>query len=100
MAMSKPRGDDVNNIFALTGQEEDRDPMYWDDMPEMVQKEKEGAFTIMVRLRNEEDRDRFADLIDQPLLKNKGNTTTKSTWFPKLEKGEGGSDSTIMWVME
>ena len=96
MAMSKPR--DSVNLFALTGQEEDRDNMHWDDMPEFVQPKKEAPFTVNVRFRNYEDMCEFADLIGQPQLKAASKRGTKSTWHPRLERGEGGMDATLMWA--
>ena len=54
----------------------------WVDMPEFVQEKQEPHAKIIVRFRNEEDLQKFAEAIGQPLT-NK----TKSIWFPALERG-------------
>jgi hypothetical protein len=100
MVMSKKRGDPENSIFALAGQGDEPDSMHWDDMPEFVQKEKVAPFQVNVRFRTKEDLDHFADLISQPQLKVRAKTTVKSTWFPRLELGEGGMDCSLMWAIQ
>ena len=54
----------------------------WNDMPEFVQEKKESYAKIIVRLKNEEDLQEFAELINQKLTPK-----TKSIWHPKLERG-------------
>lgn len=99
MAMSKPRN--TQNIFALLGDEdEQRDPMLWDNMPEFVQNNRDVPYTVIVRFRTQEDVAEFADLIGQPQLKGTGKRGVKSTWFPQLAKGEGGMDASTVWIMD
>ena len=52
----------------------------WTGMPEFVQNKLVPHANIIVRIRNEEDLQKFAKLIDQDL-----NNKTKSIWFPKLQ---------------
>ena len=77
--------DDINDIFVLTGQKEDRDPYEWEGMPEFVQKENQAFDEITVRFRNEEDLKEFCELIDHMNLAvpKKRN---KSCWYPKWDR--------------
>jgi hypothetical protein len=53
-----------------------------------------------VNLETKEDLHAFADLIGQPQLKNEAKTNLKSTWFPRLERGERGSNGNYIWVSD
>lgn len=95
-----PHNDQINILSILSDNEEDhRDSMYWDDMPEFVQKKKEAPYMVMVRFRNKEDLAEFADKIEQPQLKGDGKRGLKSTWYPRLAKGEGGTSGDLVWVI-
>jgi hypothetical protein len=76
---------ELNDIFVLTGQEEDRDPYGWEGMPEFVQKENEAYDEITVRFRNQEDLDEFCQLIDHLNLALP-KKRRKSCWFPKHDR--------------
>jgi len=52
----------------------------WKGMPEFSQEDLTSAVSIIVHFANNEDRDKFADIIGQKLT-----SKTKSIWFPKLE---------------
>lgn len=89
------------NIFALAGVEDDFDPTkYEGGVPEFVQKDNDADYTIIVRVRNDEDLAKFADLLGQPTLKAKDRKSTKSTWWPELEEGERGSNCLMQWIEE
>lgn len=76
---------ELNDIFVLSGQEEDRDPYGWEGMPEFVQKENEAYDEIVVRFRNQEDLDEFCQLIDHMNL-SLPKKRRKSCWFPKHDR--------------
>jgi len=76
---------ELNDIFVLSGQEEDRDPYGWEGMPEFVQKENEAYDEITVRFRNQEDLDEFCQLIDHLNLALP-KKRRKSCWFPKHDR--------------
>lgn len=83
----------ANDLFVLTGQEEEQTPYDWDGMPEFIQKDKEAYAVINVRIRNEEDLRKFAALMEQPAINNK----TKSMWYPILDRHEA---SLHRWIDE
>jgi hypothetical protein len=87
-----------NNLFVLTGQEDDFNPMGWTGLPEFVQEDNEAPYICIVRFRSEEDLFKFADLLEQPNLKLKTKRNTKSTWYPELGTGERGSNNLLRWV--
>ena len=70
------------NLFVVTGQEEEKTAHDWDGMPEFDQPEAEAWKVLKVRFRNEEDLNEFQKLIDQIVT-----TRTKSIWHPKLVRG-------------
>ena len=76
---------ELNDIFVLAGQEEDRDPYGWEGMPEFVQKENEAYDEITVRFRNQEDLEEFCQLIDHMNLAFP-KKRRKSCWFPKHDR--------------
>ena len=69
-----------NNLFVLSGDEEEQTPYDMDGMPEFEQEQYKPYATIVCRFRNEEDLRRFANLVDQKSLGAK----TKSMWYPML----------------
>jgi hypothetical protein len=54
----------------------------WKGMPEFVQDKQEPYAKIIIRFRNQEDLDEFANLVGQKLT-----AKTKSMWHPFLERG-------------
>jgi len=52
----------------------------WKDMPEYSNKEIEPFKSVIMHFRNEEDYQKFCELIGQSLTDK-----TKSAWYPKLE---------------
>jgi len=93
MATNKNNVDNVsNNLFILSGQEDERTPYDWDDMPEFVQDEKEAYAVIKVRIRNEEDLQEFIKLMDQNITPK-----TKSIWYPALDRFR---NSLLRWMDE
>jgi len=93
MATNKLNVDNVsNNLFILSGQEDERTPYDWDDMPEFVQDEKEAYAVIKVRIRNEEDLQEFIKLMDQNITPK-----TKSIWYPALDRFR---NSLLRWMDE
>jgi len=70
------------NLFNLSGQEEEKTPFDWDGMPEFEQPEAEAWKVLKVRFRNEDDLREFAAAINQLNITNK----TKAIWFPPLDK--------------
>jgi hypothetical protein len=51
----------------------------WKDMPEFIQKDLTSYRKIIVHFRNEEDINKFAELIEQKITPKQ-----KSTWFPYM----------------
>ena len=72
-----------NNLFILSGDEEETTPYDWDGMPEFDQPLGEAYHKVIVRLRNADDVREFAKRMDQPNITEK----TKAIWFPALERG-------------
>ena len=70
------------NLFVVTGQEEEQTPYDWDGMPEFDQPEAEAWKVLKVRFRNEEDLRNFAEAIDQTNITLK----TKGIWYPPADK--------------
>lgn len=67
--------------------EEDQDVfLEWKDMPEFIQTKQEPYSQIIVRFRNQEDLDEFAQMIGQKLT-----VKTKSIWHPQLVRGINSS---------
>lgn len=93
MATNKLNVDNVSkNIFILSGQEDEKTPYDWDDMPEFVQEENEAYAKITVRIRNEEDLQEFIKLMDQNITPK-----TKSIWYPALDRFR---NSLLRWMDE
>jgi hypothetical protein len=93
MATNKLNVDNVsNNLFILAGQEDERTPYDWDDMPEFVQEENEAFAKNTVRLRSQEDLDKFIELMDQNITPK-----TKSIWYPALDRNR---NSLLRWMDE
>lgn len=93
MATNKLNVDNVsNNLFILAGQEDERTPYDWDNMPEFVQEENEAFAKITVRLRSQEDLDKFIELMDQNVTPK-----TKSIWYPALDRNR---NSLLRWMDE
>ena len=68
-----------NNLFILSGDEEEITPYEYDGMPEFKQDHYLPHAKILVRFRNEEDVQEFAKKIGQKLTYK-----TKSIWYPML----------------
>ena len=64
----------------------------WKNMPEFVQEKQEPHAKIIVRFENNEDLQKFSELIGQK-LPNK----TKSIWFPFKSHWGGNKD---FWIDE
>jgi hypothetical protein len=82
----------TNNIFALLGDEEQKTPYDWDDMPAYKQEEFEAYHTLNVRFRNEEDVIAFAKLLEQSV-----SNKTKAIWYPALDQTR---NSLLRWMDE
>lgn len=70
------------NLFVMSGQEEEATPYDWDGMPAFDQPEAEAWKVLRVRFRNMEDYMDFAKKIGQENLTIK----TKSIYHPPLDK--------------
>jgi hypothetical protein len=68
---------------------------HWQGMPEFDQPPKEPFAIIVVRFRNQEDLDDFAQKIGQKLNRN-----SQSTWHPELKNGELGNSLSRRYVDE
>lgn len=88
-----------DNLFSLSGVEEDIIPESWTDLPEFIQKNKEAEVSVKVSFRNKEDLDKFADLMEMPTLKIPGKAM-KSVWYPPLKNGERGCNCSFVWMDE
>lgn len=94
MVANKRNVDDVsNNLFILTGQEEERMPYDYEGMPEFVKgsdvkgnEERE----ITVRFRNKADFEEFASMMDQTITDK-----TKAIWYPAIDRD---SITLLRWV--
>tara|TARA_B100000073_G_C23286654_1_gene392817 strand:- start:138 stop:446 length:309 start_codon:yes stop_codon:yes gene_type:complete len=69
-----------NNLFVLSGDEEELTPYDMDGMPEFENDKNDAYATIFCRFRNEEDLRKFANLVEQKSI----NKKTKSIWYPML----------------
>jgi hypothetical protein len=68
----------MNNLF----NDEDLVNSEWVGMPEFVLEKQKPHAQLIVRFRNQEDLQEFANLINQKLTKK-----TKSIWHPQLVRG-------------
>lgn len=92
MATNKNNVNDVdNNIFIISGDEQDRVPYDYGGMPEYTQEDKK-ALSITVRFRNKEDLEEFSSMMDQ-IITDK----TKSIWYPAIERD---TITLLRWVDE
>jgi len=81
MATNKNNVDtEKNNLFVLSGDQEEKTPFEYDGMPEFEQDKKEDYAIIKVRFRNYEDVREFAAKIGQNNITNR----TKAIWYPAL----------------
>jgi hypothetical protein len=64
----------------------------WKDMPEFVQEKQQPYAQMIIRFRNQQDLDDFAEIIDQKLT-----VKTKSLWHPQLVRGMHGKKR---WIDE
>tara|TARA_A100001011_G_C13722484_1_gene600153 strand:+ start:215 stop:508 length:294 start_codon:yes stop_codon:yes gene_type:complete len=81
MATNKNNVDtEKNNLFVLSGDQEEKTPFEYDGMPEFEQDKKEDYAVIKVRFRNYEDVREFASKIGQ----NNITDRTKAIWYPAL----------------
>lgn len=93
MATNKNNVDNVsNNLFILSGDEDERTPYDWDDMPAFEQQQKEDI-KIIVRFKTQQDVRDFAAAIGQ----NNITDRTKSIWYPALDKNR---NSLLRWMDE
>lgn len=70
------------NLFVMSGQEDEQTPYDWDGMPEFDQPEAEAWKVLKVRFRNEDDLREFAKRVDQENITLK----TKGIWFPAADR--------------
>lgn len=96
-----------SNLFDALGIEESESKhkekmLSMHGLPEFGQKEKNAYCTVIVHFRNQEDLEHFAELIEQPHLTQveKRKKSLKTTWHPKLELGERGQNSLLVWMDE
>jgi len=92
MATNKNNVDtEKNNLFVLSGDQEEKTAFEYDGMPEFEQDKKEDYAVIKVRFRNYEDVREFAAKIGQ----NNITDRTKAIWYPALTT----SDATLSrWI--
>lgn len=94
MRRDKVKNTNINyepeNLFVITGQEEEKDD--WAGMPEFEQPELEAWKTIKVRFDCEEDLIEFAQKIGQKLTPK-----TKSIRYPETSKDDG---NLLRWIDE
>lgn len=92
VATNKLNVDNVsNNLFILSGDQDEQTPYDWDDMPEFVQEATEAYAKVTVRIRNEEDLVKFRQLMEQPSI----STKTKAIWYPALDRNR---NSLLRWM--
>ena len=82
-----------NNLFILAGEEDKRTPYDWDGMPEFVQEDVQAYAKITVRIRDEADLKKFAEIMNQPSI----TTKTKAVWYPQLDRNR---NSLLRWMDE
>ena len=82
-----------NNLFILAGEEDKRTPYDWDGMPEFVQEDVEAYAKITVRICDEADLKKFAEIMNQPSI----TTKTKAVWYPQLDRNR---NSLLRWMDE
>lgn len=94
MATNKNNVDNVSsNLFILSGDEEERTPYEWDDMPAFDQPKGDAEIKLIVRFKTYEDVREFAKRIDQ----NNITDRTKSIWFPAIDRDR---NSLMRWMDE
>lgn len=76
---------DMNDLFVLTGQAEDKDQYGWEGMPEFIQNDKDPYDEVTIRFRNQEDLEEFCRMIDQPNL-SLPKKRKKNGWYPKHDR--------------
>lgn len=89
-----------NNLYSLMGIEEDVNPLSYTNVPAFEQKTKKPYQTVILHLRNQEDLDKLADLLEMPNLKLDGKRDCKTAWYPALVYGERGQNSLCVWMDE
>lgn len=83
---------ETSNLFAMAGDEEQKTPYDWDDMPEFNQTGYEAYHTLNVRFRCEKDLVAFAKLLEQSV-----SAKTKAIWYPALDSKR---NSLLRWMDE
>jgi hypothetical protein len=85
--------DASGNLFALTGEEEPKDPNGWDQMPECHQEDISNEIygQIIVKFKTEQDFRDFCNVIGQPNISLK-----KSIHYPENK----GDDGLWRWINE
>lgn len=92
MATNKNNVNDAeNNLFILAGQEDEKVPYDYGDMPTFEQNDKK-ELAITVRFRNEDDFREFASMMDQTITPK-----TKAIWYPAIDRD---SISLLRWIDE
>jgi hypothetical protein len=83
--------DTKDNLFILSGEEEDKIPYDYGGMPEYVQ-ENQKDLKLTVRFRNRNDMDEFGKLINQKITEK-----AKSIWHPIIDRD---TITLLRWVDE
>ena len=81
-----------HNLFSLSGQEEAVTPYLWDGMPEYDQGREKSYACFNIRIESQEDLDKFAALIGQPLT-----VKTKAIRFPARDRFR---NTLLRWVAD
>ncbi len=81
-----------HNLFSLSGQEEATTPYLWDGMPEYDQISEKSYACFNVRIENQEELDKFAALIGQPIT-----VKTRAIRFPERDRFR---NTLLRWVSE
>lgn len=84
------------NLFVLSGEQEDEDPYQWNGMPEFEQEYKKPYDEITFFFESQEDLDYFANLVDLPKVANKG-IIKGASWYPDRDRFR---NSGIYWYDE
>lgn len=81
-----------HNLFSLSGQEEATTPYLWDNMPEYNQINEKSYACFNVRVESQEDLDKVAKLLDQPIT-----VKTRAIRYPARDRFR---NTLLRWVTE
>lgn len=81
-----------HNLFSLSGQEEATTPYLWDNMPEYNQINEKSYACFNVRVESQEDLDKIAKLLDQPIT-----VKTRAIRYPARDRFR---NTLLRWVTE